>query len=237
MAKKLTKAETLQLARTHAQAAARLYTPTPAEQDAMSFAERQDKIAGIAASIMAAPEVAARTSYLAEYESEYRSALSAEWAKPVRQRDAARKEWRRLLSGLRMDDAKVRVQQLLADARIRNARITDNYDGVTIEVERTFSVSATLYVRFERKDWSDHGVTNPDADGQRAGVYAQRCELSWGGMSHGVSDALACVSLYRDLIEIAAEIEAVFARLTVVWTWGLPEPEPEEQPAETLADA
>lgn len=57
----------------------------------------------------------------------------------------------------------------------------------------------------------DYGkaVTNPDDSMQRAYPVTVSCQVSWSSTHRSVSASLAAVSLYRDMIEGAARVEAL----------------------------
>lgn len=79
---------------------------------------------------------------------------------------------------------------------------------VSIEVERAWAVSVNVYFKWE----SDYKamVRNPDDERQAVMPMRFSAEVSWSSTGRSVEQALACIALYREVTEMAAEAMAVF---------------------------
>lgn len=197
------------------------------------YEARQRHARVIATSFVPPAEVSPANT--ADFVEAFTSAAMDFWYRIVKTRENARNSWQRLLASKTRDQAIEQVVALVGDMRIRGASV-ERYSGVTVRVERSFGVSADLYVRVEREDGfgslTDAGIRNPDDPTQRGGYISVRVELNWSGTSRSISESVASVKLYTELIEAAAEIEAVMARERIRWTFGIPETVPEPVAAE-----
>lgn len=144
--------------------------------------------------------------------------LTSLWNGRVTERETARRNWRRALDGMTAKQATAELKALADGMHLRAKRIDTDGWGLHIEFERAWTVSADVYLRW---DHDYEGVANPDDASQKAGRYSVRCEIGWSSTSRSVSDALAAVTLYRQAVEAAAELEAVASRMKVIWTYGI----------------
>jgi hypothetical protein len=171
--------------------------------------------------------VGADTKFTDCFAPAYAEAVLNAWHATLKTRERARHAWNVASKSMTAAQATEKIKALVASCNVRGVKAPYG-DGLTVEVERGWAVSATLYVRMER-DY-DRVVTNPDNSDQKAFHYTLKTEVSWSGTSRSIAEATASVKLYQELIELAAEIEATIGRERIVSLRGV-----EETVAETVS--
>lgn len=151
----------------------------------------------------------------------YEDAILSIWGAKIKDQQNARCEFAQACKGLTADEARAKIAQLVDSFKIRGRR---NYttSGVTLDVERAWGVAGALYITLERDH--DNAIVNPDDENQRAYRYRVETKLSWSSTGRTIAEALASTKLYTELIEVAAEVEAVMNHERIVYVYGLPEP-------------
>lgn len=174
------------------------------------------------------------TRYIDAFVDAYTDRLMAIWHGLVKRQDRDRSAWKRALTGLTVEQAVDKVQKLVEGFHIRGICDGDmgRYDGLTVTVERSWGVNADLYIRYER---TDDKTTNPDNSNESAGTYRFTTSISWSSTGRSLAQATASVKLYQELIEVAAEVEAVMKEDRVIWTWGIPEPVRTDRDVEVMS--
>lgn len=202
-------------------------TMTVEQLDAMQYDGRRAEAARLA---VAAVGTAKAAGLRDDFENDVRAFGEAfvdhlldAWGRQIKERDGRRAAWKRAGTGLTAEQASAKIVALLESMRIRGAKVEGSC-GVRVEVERAWAVGGTLYVGMDRNYAAR--IVNPDNDRQAAGEYKLKTELSWSGTSRSLADSIASVAVYTELIQAAAEVEAVMSHERVVWTFGLDDPEP-----------
>jgi len=141
-----------------------------------------------------------------------------------RRRESYRKA---LTNGITREQATAKVGTIIEQAAIRGAKpIYGSYDG-RLSVERGWGLGVDLYVTIGQ-DYSSR-VVNPDDKDECVFFHNVRVEITWSSTGRSVAKAHAAVTLYAEVVALAAEIEAVLAEDPIRGFWSLkPEPEPEQ---------
>ena len=128
------------------------------------------------------------------------------------------------------------IGNILRTANVRGQRsnLYDSRDDLSLRVERSFGVAADLYIHL-RTDY-DSKIVNPDNEKQAAGTYLVQIEIGWSGTSRSIAAATASIALYRELVDLGAEIAALMEQNSVRWVWDFSPKEP-EIPAPVVAEA
>jgi FAD/FMN-containing dehydrogenase len=141
----------------------------------------------------------------------------------ARDLDRRRNEYARLKSARSPAEVMASLKAAL-EGRVRGRRVRlelSRDDYLTLEVERAWAVTASLYVRLE-SDWNGR-LVNPDNDREVARLMRYAVELSWSSTHRSVAAAAASVALYRELVELAAEVEAILAEGRIATVMNLDE--------------
>lgn len=107
----------------------------------------------------------------------------------------------------------------LAEATATGAATT-----LRIDARRAWGVNGTLSVRL---NVNDHA--HPTAPERAAGanwsisMYRGTVEVSWSSTGRSVAAATAALALYRELVELGAELEAVLGEMTIALLEGEPD--------------
>lgn len=140
------------------------------------------------------------------------------WSRKLKKMENKRSAWKSAISGMTSDQATAKIKGIVDSFHLRGMR---EFTGHCVEVERTFTVDARLYIRLDA-DY-DSRTYNPDDEKQSVTRYTLKTELSWGGTSRSLPESVACVKLYQELIEVAAEVESIMKRENIVYVHGVPE--------------
>lgn len=159
------------------------------------------------------------TDYRRDAQGAFEDAVLNIWGSKLKALENARKRFQSAAKSMTLEQAHAKITELVKSFRLRGLR--DSSDLTSVTVERACGVSASVYFRYEREDGL--GIVNPDDETQRVNSYALRIEFSWSSTGRTMAEALASANLYRELIDMAAEVEAVMGREKVVSTWGIPE--------------
>lgn len=188
---------------------------TFAEISLLTYEQRQARAAQ-AAMAYAAQQTQPGPAMDSRFASAFHEELLRVWARTVKAKENARREWRRLIGSKTVAQASADARQRIVEMQIRGAQISDG-SGVTVSVTRG-PISADLYVSFDA-DY-DHLMKNPDNAEQRIATLTPRVRISWSGTSRTVAEATLALTIYRELAEAGAEIEAVLSNETVIRTFG-----------------
>lgn len=150
----------------------------------------------------------------------YVDAATGVWASKVKQLENARRTFASAVKSMTVAQAREKITGLVKSFHLRG--LQDSDDLMSVNVERAWGVSASVYFRYDGRH--DNPITNPDDESQRVYSHSLRIEFSWSSTGRSMAEALASANLYRELIDMAAEVEAVMGREKVVSTWGIPEP-------------
>lgn len=224
--KKLTKTQTLADAVKRADYSD-LNAPLTVEQlEAMNYTERRT----LANDRWLGQETLPLTYVEAAYDA-FMDRLLGRWASQLKTRENARRNWKRLLAGVTTKTAEKEVGELLQSMRIRGMRFDG---GSSYEVRRAGNwTEATLRVNFDTR-WDEGKTENPDDATQRAYIYSAKVDVSWGSTTRTLSEATTVVKLYAELVEAAHEVQALLDRMTIVETYGIPEPAAEPSPVASM---
>lgn len=156
-----------------------------------------------------------------KYPNEFRQAFVDEamsiWGGKIRALENARKNFARAASGISAEQAQKELAAVVDSFRIRGAQpMAEGYfDRLT--VRRPGRIEASLYFKFDRR-WDDGDVAvNPDDPTDRVYSYAFKVELSTTGTTCSLSQGLAYAELYRELLQLGAELENAAAELRVIY--------------------
>jgi hypothetical protein len=238
MAKKLTKTDTIEAAKSLVQGHPGIEALTVPEIGALDYSQRVEVARNFLRALlpMLSPSMeAARLNRMADFDGAFIDAAMKVWGNKVSELERRRRAFKKASSGITAEQAVAKIKALVESFRIRGSeRSHAGYDGYTLEIERAWGVSGTLYIRLEREDGR---TVNPDDDHQYAGSYRVATSMSWSSSTRTLAESVAVVKLYQELIEVAAEVEAVMARERVSWTWGVPEPAVEAPEAVDVVEA
>lgn len=171
------------------------------------------------------PEVwgeAVRTATLARFETEGKKIAAAQ-----RNLENARRNYRDALTWPRGWEALAEAARIIKAVNIRGMRggdLTGLSNYIHVEFERGWAIGASLSIRLDREG---REVANPDAapdlfDG--VGRLAAVVEVGWSSTSRTVAEATASLALYREVTELAAELEATLDRMKI-GSYAGPDPE------------
>lgn len=159
------------------------------------------------------------TKYAEAFLEAYRSAVENVWSTKTYELEQKRQTWQRATRGLTYQEAADKIKALITSFNLRGVKPNG---GLDVTVERAWGYGASLYVRIER---TDVRIENPDDVAQRAGTYTVTTKLSWSSTGRSIAESVAATKLYTELIEVAAEVEAVMLHEHIYWTYGVPEKE------------
>lgn len=133
-----------------------------------------------------------------------------------------------ILYGRSIDDAAKIVNKIVTAANIRGMRHMSEFNGGSgyIEFERGNRIGCSMSIRFDH-DY-DSRVVNPDNPQQAVAFFTPNVEVTWSSTGRDVAAATASLNLYREVIELAAEIETVLKEESIKRYWSLGSP---DQPA------
>lgn len=235
MSRKYNKSETTQWAKEQGFIVGKAVTMDVREREKLSYQDRETMAqeACVAFKGRLSGGIFAFSNYPDAFDYEFKQAWHRAFYRPIEELNGKRKAWRNLItSGITHEAAMKIVADYIKSTNIRGARYDSSY-ARTLEVRRGWDVQASLYMEFERSDRDYMGISNPDNDQERAGTYDFEVKVSWSGTSRTVEIGLANIALYRELLELAAEIKSMMREYKVIWTWGIAKPEPETPPANT----
>jgi hypothetical protein len=195
---------------------------TAHQLEAIEYQERNrmlSQMADVAVSVAATMQVKLDDKSTPIFRMSFIETGLALWAQKLKQLRVQRDSFRQASSGITSGEADSKVQDIVKSFNLRGANLQGGYHG-SVEVRRGDDVQATLYIRWDRED---DIVENPDNPNHRVWRYRMHTELSWAGTSRSIAVAVANVKLYQELIELAAELEAVMGRERVISIWGAPE--------------
>lgn len=182
----------------------------------------------------AAPRIDTHQQYLAAAHEAFTNAVLGIWESKRKAFETARRHFQTVAAGLSTTDAYKKINDIVKAFNIRGISPSSSEYRSTVQVERAWGVGATVYFSYDR---SSDALVNPDDSNQRVYTYSLKVEISWSGTSRSLAEATASIALYRELTEMAAEVEAIMQRERVVYRYGFPEPtavEPSTEPATSL---
>lgn len=138
------------------------------------------------------------------------------WNAKVQRLKNARHHWTHMSSGLTVKEATAKVKVLVESFHLRGMRPLDGDHGVSVEVARSWGVEANLYIRFDSNDSERERLVNPDNKDEWVYTYRLRVETSWSSTTRTLAESVASIKLYQELVEVAAEVEAMINREKVV---------------------
>ncbi len=215
---KLTKKEAAALGTTAARTNETFARLTMFDIDKMDYSEQR---AIIKAQYVQPAEVGSDRA--ADYEAAWAEAANAIFSNKARELRVARNNWKRMIGGMTLKQAVAKVAAIVNESGMRGVLPmgSDGYEMTTCRIRRAGGeAEATIYFRF---DHDYEGTRNPDADGQKAGEYNLRAEISWSSSTRDLATAQACAALYADACTLTAEVLAGMRSSRVVWTYGIPE--------------
>lgn len=229
---RLNKTETMEAARKLAQRNADVTAiTTEAQVEALGDWQARTLAASTIAATVPVPENVPER-YAADFRAEFAQAALRVWAEINKRAENARRDFKRAADGLTITEATEQIVTLLRAMNIRGGTVESSY-GITLRVERSWAIGADLMVRFD-ESFSAKGIENPDNPLQRVSPVSGKVELNWSGTSRSVSESLAAIKVYTELTEAAAEVEAVIARMRIVYKWGFEGIQPSGRP--TIAE-
>lgn len=90
--------------------------------------------------------------------------------------------------------------------------------GISVEIQRGASVSCHLAVSFDGgrrvpvKPRRSHEIVD------HVWVQTARVSVTWSSTDRSVAQAVAALGLYREVVELAALVEAILAAQTIGWS-------------------
>jgi hypothetical protein len=208
---KINKTQTVEAAKTAARKSAAVNAKTAAEIAEMKWNERRQA----AYRLMLESDLnALDTNYADAAQDAFVDTALDIWQGKLRALDTARRVFARAKTGKTVEEARVFVVDFVKALNLRGARISDG----GVEIERVWGAGATLYWRFA-PDF-DARIYNPDNANESVTPYSFRTELSWSGTTRNISAAEVAMKTYRELLDVAHELEAVMARETVYTLYG-----------------
>lgn len=92
--------------------------------------------------------------------------------------------------------------------------------GITLEWERTWAVSGTLYLQFDRKvgKLEDNSKCRNYADKPKeviCEIYTARVEMSWSSTTRGIASSVAAIDLYQSITRLGALLQTQMEGLTI----------------------
>ena len=115
-----------------------------------------------------------------------------------------------LNNGRTYTEAHAITRDIIVAANIRGMKSLNDSTfggGLSLEFERGWTIGCRLSIRFDL-DY-DSRVTNPDNTKQAVTFFKPVIDLTWSSTGRTVAAATASLALYREVIELAAELEAV----------------------------
>jgi hypothetical protein len=224
--KKMTKSDVEQLAKADARRDADKLNKTAFELEKMTWDAESEMARSMARTALALTENV-DAKFAAVYTETYYSALLGVWSMTVKALERKREEFRRVQNALTQEQAAEKIKTLVEGFHLRGLRRLDaTGGGVSVSVERAWAVSADLYIRFERADGE---VINPDDEHWHGSYLTVTTQLTWSSTGRTVVEGLAAVKLYQEMLDVAAEVEAVMSHERVAWTYWLPVTEPVDE--------
>ena len=163
-------------------------------------------------------------SYESAWRDEYANGIINIWIEPIADHQRKVKNWHsKLRSGTPYDGARKGLQLRFEELKIANAAFEDGW-SIRVGIGRTWhGADVTIYIKFDRE--FDHFITNPDDETQRIGEYSYRFEISSGGTSRSLAQAVKHVKAMQQAIEIVGELQSYLDEMSaIIWTDGIPEP-------------
>lgn len=160
---------------------------------------------------------------------QYTNDIITIWMEPIQEHQRKVKEWRRwLVSGTPYTTARTRLRELFDAMKVPGAVFEDNL-SIRVGVGQSWhSAEVQIYIKFDR-DY-DNYITNPDDPKQRLGWYESTVEISSGGTSRSLALAIKHVNALKQAIAITAELQSYLDETRVMWTDGIPEEKPVQEP-------
>lgn len=96
--------------------------------------------------------------------------------------------------------------------KLRAAALTDEawYPTLYIDFERSFAVGATLQIGLRPRPAAE---ARKHSDGRSLRSLSVEVEVEWSSCGREIPEALAAVALYRDVVELGADIQTVLERM------------------------
>jgi hypothetical protein len=151
------------------------------------------------------------------------------WARVVKDRDAKRQAWKRALGGITVEQMRAKVDALYRAANLRGSQFEDGDYRSSLRVRRGWGLEADISVRFEA-DY-DRKLVNFENVQQAVYPITATVEVSWSSSGRSLAQAMACITLYEEVVRLAAEVEVLVNDERVIRTYGI------EEPAETAGEA
>lgn len=82
-----------------------------------------------------------------------------------------------------------------------NVRVNDIIDTIYVRVERAWAVGADLTINFSKKG---------------LGWKMESCDVGWSSTKRTISEAVAAIDLYKDIVNLGGLIEAKFGKEKIV---------------------
>lgn len=114
-----------------------------------------------------------------------------------------------LTRGRTVDAMWKQVEEVVKAANIRGMQPHNDFatSSVYLEFRRTSSTHCSLSIGLNFN--YDDVVRNPDNDRQSVGFFSPRVEVGWSSTSRNAAAATACIALYTEVVNLAAEIETL----------------------------
>ncbi|MGZ6067064.1 MAG: hypothetical protein ACXWVM_31995 [Polyangiales bacterium] len=113
------------------------------------------------------------------------------------------------------------VADLLREQSVRGMRALDvpTYgSSLHIEFKRAWSVSCDLSLSFSSGERTAVHARRSSSVEDHVWVQRPNVQVCWSSSGRDVATATACLALYREVIELAALIEARLAEETIGWS-------------------
>lgn len=121
------------------------------------------------------------------------------------------KELRRI-GALRYETTMI-VHGMLEKVAIRGGKIRMcQGGGINLDVERAWAVSANISIDFNREG----RLINPDNDREQIVTCKPEVHVNWSCTQRSVASAVAAIVLYREVTELAAEIESFLTERPII---------------------
>ena len=85
-------------------------------------------------------------------------------------------------------------------------------DGISLDWERCWGVSGSLYLRFDCKFEKQTIGSKKDI---KCEIYYPRVELSWSSTSRDIAGAVAAIDLYQSMTRLGALLQCQMEALTI----------------------
>ncbi len=139
-----------------------------------------------------------------------------------REQQNHRRELEKMRHGMNVKDALLTVRQIMMRRDVKGVRVGLTeldmlHSDCHLGVERGWAVGCDLYVKFPLWGAYDDRVEDPENNKVWMKVNYE-IELSWSSSGRTPLQALACVNLYKEMVDLAAEIEAYLVSNDIVFS-------------------